>query len=70
MSEPSASMIVVDHRDRPAGSAAEDSKAALSTQGCRIVVTDDDPPRGMIEVPTSMRAVTATRHDGPVEARS
>ncbi|MDV2478367.1 hypothetical protein F8M49_28485 [Rhodococcus zopfii] len=58
-------MIIVEYRDRPAGSAVEHPKAALSTQGRRIVVADDDAVRGMIEVPTSMRAVTATTPDVP-----
>jgi putative resolvase len=83
-------MVVVEHRDRPARFGVEHLKAALSTQGRRIVVTDDgetedDLVRDMIEVLTSrcarlyghsrartraMRAITATAHHRPVEARS
>ncbi|MGU3587020.1 hypothetical protein ACLBYD_28200 [Rhodococcus sp. C26F] len=52
MSGPSANMIIVDHRDRPAGSAAEDPTATLLAQ---------DRPYGRRGAHTrAMRAVTAT----------
>ncbi|WP_074378163.1 IS607 family transposase [Mycobacteroides abscessus] len=86
LSDPSASVVVVEHRDRLARFGVEDLEAALSAQGRRIVVadvgeTDDDLVRDMIEVLTSMcarlygrrgarnramRAVTATKEQGPV----
>ncbi|MGK2320318.1 IS607 family transposase [Gordonia rhizosphera] len=88
LSDPSASVVVVEHRDRLARFGVEYLEAALSAQGRRIVVTDegeteDDLVRDMIEVLTSMcarlygrrgarnramRAVTAIKHDEPVEA--
>lgn len=87
LSDPSAAVVVVEHRDRLARFGVEHLEAALSAQGRRIVVTDDgetadDLVRDMIEVLTSMcarlygrrgarnramRAVTATKHDDPVE---
>jgi len=87
LSDPSASVVVVEHRDRLARFGVEYLEAALSGQGRRIVVTDqgetdDDLVRDMVEVLTSMcarlygrrgarnramRAVTATKHDEPVE---
>lgn len=61
LSDPSASVVVVEHRDRLARFGVEDLEAALSAQGRRIVVadvgeTDDDLVRDMIEVLTSMCA--------------
>jgi putative resolvase len=88
LSDPSATVIVVEHRDRLARFGVEHLQAALAAQGRRIVVADagetsDDLVRDMIEVLTSMcarlygrrgarnramRAVTATKQPGPVEA--
>ncbi|MEU1983941.1 IS607 family transposase [Nocardia sp. NPDC019395] len=61
LSDPSASVVVVEHRDRLARFGVEQLEAALSAQGRRIVVTDegettDDLVRDMIEVLTSMCA--------------
>lgn len=61
LSDPSASVVVVEHRDRLARFGVEYLEAALSAQGRRIVVTDkgeteDDLVRDMIEVLTSMCA--------------
>ena len=61
MSDPSASVVVVEHRDRLARFGVEYLEAALSAQGRRIVVADsgeadDDLVRDMIEVLTSMCA--------------
>ncbi len=61
LSDPSASVVVVEHRDRLARFGVEHLEAALSAQGRRIVVTDtgetqDDLVRDMIEVLTSMCA--------------
>ncbi|WP_407665184.1 IS607 family transposase [Mycolicibacterium phocaicum] len=59
LSDPSAKVVVVEHRDRQARFGVEHLEAALSAQGRRIVVTDDgetedDLVRDMIEVLTSM----------------
>lgn len=59
LSDPSAKVLVVEHRDRLALFGVEHLEAALSAQGSRIVVTDDgetadDLVRDMIEVLTSM----------------
>ncbi len=61
LSDPSASVVVVEHRDRLAGFGVEDLEAALGAHGRRIVVADsgetnDDLVRDMIEVLTSMCA--------------
>lgn len=61
LSDPSASVIVVEHRDRLARFGVEHLEAAFSAQGRRIVVADpgeatDDLVRDMIEVLTSMCA--------------
>ncbi|MBS4728243.1 IS607 family transposase [Mycobacterium sp. SM1] len=61
LSGPSATVVVVKHRDRLARFGVENLKAALSAQGRRIVVADpgettDDLARDMIEVLTLMRA--------------
>ncbi|WP_343577376.1 IS607 family transposase [Mycobacterium sp.] len=61
LSDPSASVIVVEHRDRLARFGVEHLHAALAAQGRRIVVVDDgettdDLVRDMIEVLTSMCA--------------
>ncbi|OKH82971.1 hypothetical protein EB75_10690 [Mycobacterium sp. ST-F2] len=61
MSDPCASVVVVEHRDRLARFGVEHLEAALSAQGRRIVVPDtgktgDDLVRDMIEVLTSMCA--------------
>ncbi|GAB93728.1 putative transposase [Gordonia rhizosphera NBRC 16068] len=61
LSDPSASVVVVEHRDRLARFGVEYLEAALSAQGRRIVVTDegeteDDLVGDMIEVLTSMCA--------------
>ena len=84
LSDPSATVVVVEHRDRLARFGVEHLDAALSAQGRRIVVTDDDLVRDMVEVLTSMRArrygrrgarnrvlraVTAIKQVGPVEVR-
>ncbi|UGT90411.1 IS607 family transposase [Mycobacterium ostraviense] len=59
LSDPSASVVVVEHRDRLARFGVEHLHAALAAQGRRIVVIDDgettdDLVRDMIEVLTSM----------------
>ena len=41
LSDPSATVVVVEHRDRLARFGVEHLEAALSAQGRRIVVTDD-----------------------------
>jgi putative resolvase len=61
LSDPSATVIVVEHRDRLARFGVEHLQAALAAQGRRIVVVDDgettdDLVRDMIEVLTSMCA--------------
>lgn len=61
LSDPSATVIVVEHRDRLARFGVEHLQAALAAQGRRIVVADagettDDLVRDMIEVLTSMCA--------------
>ena len=61
LSDPSASVIVVQYRDRLARFGVEHLQAALAAQGRRIVVVDDgettdDLVRDMIEVLTSMCA--------------
>lgn len=61
LSDPSASVVVVEHRDRLARFGVEHLEAALSAQGRRIIVADqgetvDDLVRDMIEVLTSMCA--------------
>jgi putative resolvase len=61
LSDPSATVIVVEHRDRLARFGVEHLHAALAAQGRRIVVVDDDETtddlvRDMIEVLTGMCA--------------
>lgn len=61
LSDPSASVVVVEHRDRLARFGVEHLEAALSAQGRKVIVTDqgetaDDLVRDMIEVLTSMCA--------------
>lgn len=61
LSDPSASVVVVEHRDRLARFGVEHLEAALGAHGRRIVVADsgetnDDLVRDMIEVLTSMCA--------------
>ena len=58
---PSASVVVVEHRDRLARFGVEHLEAALSAHGRKVVVADpgetaDDLVRDMIEVLTSMCA--------------
>ncbi|WP_396876275.1 IS607 family transposase [Mycolicibacter heraklionensis] len=59
LSDPSASVVVVEHRDRLARFRVQHLEAAVSAQGRRVVVSDadettDDLVRDMIEVLTSM----------------
>lgn len=61
LSDPSASVVVVEHRDRLARFGVEHLEAALAASGRRVVVADpgettDDLVRDMIEVLTSMCA--------------
>jgi len=61
LSDPSASVIVVEHRDRLARFGVEHLEAALSAHGRQVVVADpgetvDDLVRDMIEVLTLMCA--------------
>jgi putative resolvase len=61
LSDPDATVIVVEHRDRLARFGVEQPQAALAAQGRRIVVADagettDDLARDMIEVLTWMCA--------------
>ena len=61
LSDPSATVIVVEHRDRLARFGVEHLDAALAAQGRRVLVanpgeTTDDLVRDMIEVLTSMCA--------------
>jgi putative resolvase len=61
LSDPSASVVVVQHRDRLARFGVEHLEAVLGAHGRRIVVADpgettDDLVRDMIEVLTSMCA--------------
>ncbi len=61
LSDPSVTVIVVEHRDRLARFGVEHLEAALAAQGRRVVVADpgettDDLVRDMIEVLTSMCA--------------
>jgi putative resolvase len=61
LSDPSATVVVVEHRDRLARFGVEHPEAALSAQGRRVVVTDpgetsDDLIRDMIEALTWMCA--------------
>lgn len=61
VSDPCASVVVVEHRERLARLGVEHLEAALSAQGRRIIVADqgetvDDLVRDMIEVLTAMCA--------------
>jgi putative resolvase len=61
LSDPSATVIVVEHRDRLARFGVEQLESALAAAGRRVVVADpgetaDDLVRDMIEVLTSMCA--------------
>jgi putative resolvase len=61
LSDPSATVVLVEHRDRLARFGVEYLEAALSAQGRRIVIahpgeTSDDLVRDMVEVLTSMCA--------------
>jgi putative resolvase len=61
LSDPSAMVIAVEHRDRRARFGVEHLDAALAAQGRRVLVADaeetaDDLVRAMIEVLTSMCA--------------
>jgi putative resolvase len=61
VSEPDATVIVVEHRDRLARLGVEHLEAALAGQGRRIMVADpgestDDLVRDMVEVLSSMCA--------------
>lgn len=61
LSDPSLQVIVVEHRDRLARFAVEYLEAALSAQGRRLVIVDDnevgdDLVRDMVEVLTSFGA--------------
>lgn len=61
LSDPSACMVIVEHRDRLARFGVEYLEAALSAQGRKVIVADagqttDDLVRDMIEVLTSMCA--------------
>jgi putative resolvase len=61
LSDPSAAVIVVEHRDRLARFGVEHLDAALAAHGRRLIVADpgettDDLVRDMIEVLTSMCA--------------
>jgi putative resolvase len=61
LSDPSAMVVVVEHRDRLARFGVEHSEAALAAQGRRVVVADpgeatDDVVRDMVEVLTSLCA--------------
>ena len=61
LSDPSATVVVVEHRDRLARFGVEHLEAALGASGRRIVIADsgettDDLVREMIEVLTSMCA--------------
>ncbi|MFA7509863.1 MULTISPECIES: IS607 family transposase [Mycolicibacterium] len=61
LSDPCASVVVMEHRDRLARSEVEDLEAALSAHGRTIIVADqgettDDLVRDMIEVLTAMCA--------------
>jgi putative resolvase len=61
LSDPDATVIVVEHRDRLARFGVEHLEAALSAQGRRIMVADpgettDDLVRDMIDGLTSMCA--------------
>jgi putative resolvase len=61
LSDPDATVIVVEHRDRLARFGVEHLEVVLSAQGRRIVVADpgettDDLVRNMIETLTSMCA--------------
>lgn len=61
LSDPSASVVIVEHRDRLARFGVEHLEAALSAHGRKVIVIDqgetvDDLVRDMIEVLTSMCA--------------
>lgn len=61
MSDPSATVVVVEHRDRLACFGVEYLEAALGAQGRQVIVveqgeTADDLVRDMIEVGTSVWA--------------
>ena len=61
LSDPSVTVIVVEHRDRLARLGTEQLDAALAAAGRRVLVADpgetsDDLVRDMIEVLTSMCA--------------
>ena len=61
LSDPSASVVIVEHRDRLARFGTEHLEAALAAHGRKVVVADpgetsDDLVRDMIEVLTSMCA--------------
>lgn len=61
LADPSVTTVVVEHHDRLARMNVELVEAALFANGRRLVVVnddevDDDPVRGMLEVPTWMCA--------------
>ena len=61
LSDPSVTVILVEHRDRRARFGVEHLEAVLAAPGRRVAVADegettDDLPRDMIEVLTSMCA--------------
>jgi putative resolvase len=61
LSDPAASVLVVEHRDRLARFGVEHLQAALASSGRRLVVLDpgettSDLVRDITEVPASMRA--------------
>lgn len=61
LADPTATTIVVEHRDRLARFGVEHLEAALAAQGRRIVVTDpeettDDLVRDMVDILTSFCA--------------
>jgi putative resolvase len=71
LSDPSATVAVMKHRDRLARFGVEHLKAAPGAHGRRIVVADssettDDLVRGMIEVLTSMCARLYGRRDARI----
>jgi putative resolvase len=71
LSDPSATVIAVEHRDRLARFGVEHLQAAVAAQGRRIVIADDgetadDLVRDRIEVLTSMCARLYGRRGGHV----
>jgi putative resolvase len=75
LSDPTATVVVVEHRDRLARFGVEHLESALAAQGRRIVVVEDaevsdDLVRDMVEVLTSMCARLYDRRSAARRAKA